>query len=135
MREGQPEIIVMDASVLMNFLCIDRMDLIAVYSHGIVDMDHVSDEISDQYNDQKRRISMAIDAGVFRKRASPPPRRYLSSDHCRRLAAWGPENVPPSPWLCIGGMHWQSMTGKPRRRQGVSIQNSVFLQRRTSWSP
>ena len=63
----------MDASVLMNFLCIDRMDLVAGHSYGFVITDHVSAEISDQYHDQKRRFSMAIDAGVVSQASITTP--------------------------------------------------------------
>ena len=35
----------MDTSVLINFLCIDRMDLIARHSHQFIVTDHVAAEV------------------------------------------------------------------------------------------
>ena len=52
MGDGQPSVIVMDASVLMNFLRIDRLDLLARHSHGFVVTDHVAVEVADRYQDQ-----------------------------------------------------------------------------------
>lgn len=52
----------MDASVLINFLRIDRMDLIARHSHDFIVTDHVAAEISDRYPEQRKRFAEAIDA-------------------------------------------------------------------------
>ena len=38
-------VIALDTSVLINFLCIDRMDLIARYSHQFIVTDHVAAEV------------------------------------------------------------------------------------------
>ena len=64
MAAGRPATIVMDASVLMNFLRIDRMDLIAGHSHDFVVTDHVAVEISDRYPEQQQRFSEATDQGA-----------------------------------------------------------------------
>ena len=61
----RPAIIVTDASVLINFLCIDRIDLIAGHSHAFLATDHVADEISDQYPDQQRRFASALASGAL----------------------------------------------------------------------
>ena len=63
--EGQPAITVTEASVLMNFLRIDWMDLIASHSHDFTATDHVADEISDRYPDQQQRFASGIDAGAI----------------------------------------------------------------------
>ncbi len=59
----RPAIIVTDASVLINFLRIDRIDLIAGHSHTFLATDHVANEISDRYPDQQRRFASALDSG------------------------------------------------------------------------
>ena len=64
MATGRPEIVVTDASVLMNFLRIDRMDLIAGHSHGFVVIDHVAAEISDRYPEQQQRFSETAGRGA-----------------------------------------------------------------------
>ncbi len=61
----RPAIIVTDASVLINFLRIDRIDLIASHSHAFLATDHVANEISDRYPDQRRRFVSALDSGAL----------------------------------------------------------------------
>ena len=58
---GQPAIVVTDASVLINFLRVDRMDLISECSHDFVVTDHVAEEITSRYPDQRQRFALAID--------------------------------------------------------------------------
>lgn len=58
-------VVVTDASVLVNFLRIDRMDLIAGHSHSFMVTDHVADEVSDQYPDQQQRFASAVAAGAL----------------------------------------------------------------------
>ena len=57
--------VVTDASVLVNFLRIDRMDLIAGLSHHFTVTDHVTDEVSDRYPDQRQRLASAVDTGIL----------------------------------------------------------------------
>ena len=52
--------IAMDSSVLINFLKIDRMDLLANHSCRIIATDHVFREISEHYPVQQRRLAEAI---------------------------------------------------------------------------
>ena len=54
----------MDASVLMNFLRIDRMDLIAHHSHDFIVTDHVAAEISDRYPDQQQQFAAALNTNA-----------------------------------------------------------------------
>ena len=61
----QPAIVVTDASVLINFLRIDRIDLIAGHSHAFLATDHVANEVSDRYPDQQRRFASALDSGAL----------------------------------------------------------------------
>ena len=61
----RPAIIVTDASVLINFLRIDRIDLIAGHSHDFLATDHVANEVSDRYPDQQRRFASALDSGAL----------------------------------------------------------------------
>ena len=58
-------IIVTDASVLINFLRIDRIDLIAGHSHAFLATDHVANEVSDRYPDQQRRFASALASGAL----------------------------------------------------------------------
>ena len=63
----------MDASILMNFLRIDRMDLIARHSHDFIVTDHVAAEISDRYPEQQQRFVTAIDAGFISQTSITSP--------------------------------------------------------------
>lgn len=60
MVHASPAIIVSDTSVLVNFLRIDRMDLIAAHSHDFIATDHVASEITDHYPDQQMRLATAL---------------------------------------------------------------------------
>lgn len=76
--EGRPEIVVVDASVLINFLRIGRMDLVACHSHDFVVTDHVAAEISDRYPGQQRRFAEAVDRGdIARTSVTSPEEMFL----------------------------------------------------------
>ena len=62
MNPEDPVIVVTDTSVLVNFLCIDRMDLIAWHSHRFVITDHVTEaeEITEHYPEQQARLKAAL---------------------------------------------------------------------------
>ena len=62
---ARPAIIVTDTSVLINFLRIDRTDLIAGHSHDFLATDHVAAEISDRYPEQQQRFAAVLDAGFI----------------------------------------------------------------------
>ena len=66
-------VVVTDASVLVNFLRIDRMALIAGHSHAFIVTDHVADEVSDRYPDQQQRFAAAIDAGALSRQSVTMP--------------------------------------------------------------
>lgn len=54
----------MDASVLLNFLNIDRVDLLARHSGDFIVTDHVAAEVADQYSGQRHRFASAVEAGA-----------------------------------------------------------------------
>jgi predicted nucleic acid-binding protein len=58
--EGQDVVVITDTSVLVNFLCIDRMDLIARHSHRFMITGHVMEEITDHYPEQQARMNAAL---------------------------------------------------------------------------
>ena len=58
-------VVVADTSVLINFLRIDRMDLLAGHSHAFIVTDHVADEVSDQYPEQQQRFEATVEAGAL----------------------------------------------------------------------
>jgi predicted nucleic acid-binding protein len=53
-------IVVADTSVLVNFLRIDRMDLIGRYPRRFLATDHVDAEITSSYPDQRLRYQRAV---------------------------------------------------------------------------
>ena len=53
-------ILVSDTSVLVNFLWIDRMDLIGEVSYEFFATDHVEDEITQSYAEQQARYQAAL---------------------------------------------------------------------------
>lgn len=60
--------LVVDTSVLINFLCIDRMDLLARHSYAFVVTEHVAAEVKSDYSDQRRRLDFALKSGVLREK-------------------------------------------------------------------
>jgi predicted nucleic acid-binding protein len=58
-------IVVADTSVLINFLRIDRMDLIGCHPQRFLATDHVGAEISDGYPEQQARYQAAIASGLL----------------------------------------------------------------------
>jgi predicted nucleic acid-binding protein len=58
-------IVVADTSVLINFLKIDRMDLLGRYPGRLLATDHVESELADDYPEQKARYATAVTAGVL----------------------------------------------------------------------
>jgi len=58
-----PGIVVADTSVLINFLRIDRMDLIGTHPESFIATDHVAGEITDP--DQQARYAAALSAGFI----------------------------------------------------------------------
>jgi predicted nucleic acid-binding protein len=67
MVHASPSIIVADTSVLVNFLRIDRMDLVAAHAHDFIATDHVAEEITEQYPDQQARYTAALAADTVRQ--------------------------------------------------------------------
>ena len=60
-------VVALDTSVLINFLCIDRMDLIDRYSHQFIVTDHVAAEIEDFYSEQQTRLKAALQSGTLKQ--------------------------------------------------------------------
>ena len=67
MIRASPSVIVADASVLINFLRIDRMDLFARHSHQFLVTDHVAAEVTDFYPDQRTRLDVSFQDGVLQQ--------------------------------------------------------------------
>ena len=59
----QSTIVVADTSVLINFLRIDRMDLIGHHPQRFLATDHVEDELTSDYPDQRMRYQAAVVSG------------------------------------------------------------------------
>lgn len=66
-------IVVADSSVLINFLRIDRMDLIGAYPASFIATDHVAAEISDTYPDQQARYEAALNSGQITEQRVDDP--------------------------------------------------------------
>lgn len=90
-------IVVADTSVLINFLKIDRMDLVGRHPVGFIATDHARAEISDRYQSLVERYAMALSAGHLKEeqitnlvelelfgRLSTTPR--LGSGECSAIA-------------------------------------------------
>lgn len=58
-------IVVADTSVLINFLRINRMDLISRYPGRFLATDHIKSELADDYPEQQTRYDTAVSAGLL----------------------------------------------------------------------
>ena len=58
-------IIIADTNVLINFIRIDRLDLLADHSHQFVITEHVKEEITEHYTVQRKMLQEAIEGGVI----------------------------------------------------------------------
>lgn len=56
-------LLITDTSVLVNFLNVDRTDLIGSHEPKCMITDHVLQEVTDSYPEQKQRLEAAIAAG------------------------------------------------------------------------
>jgi predicted nucleic acid-binding protein len=66
-------IIVADTSVLINFLRIDRMDLIGAHRASFIATDHVAGEIADSYPDQQARYNAALKTAMLEEHRIDDP--------------------------------------------------------------
>lgn len=60
MSDTNKKILITDTSVLINFLNIDRVDLLASFSGSFLITEHVVDEITIDFPDQRTRLNTAI---------------------------------------------------------------------------
>lgn len=114
--EFSGSILVSDSSVLINFLRIDRMDLIAAVSYEFMATDHVADEISEAYPEQRVRYQAALDRGAVAQVSLNDP---YELELFAVLAASGrlKVSVPLSPARSIEATRLLSMTAVRRVRQ------------------
>ena len=88
--EGQRRIVVSDTSVLVNFLRIDRMDLIGGLPDRFVITDHAAAEIADHYPAQQARLQAALAAGILEQHSVADPAAldlFRQLSQTRRLGA------------------------------------------------
>lgn len=65
MERGPDRTLVLDTSVLVNFLAIDRMDLLARFATQCLVTDHVRAEILDHYQDRYQRFQTALASRIL----------------------------------------------------------------------
>ena len=117
-------IVVADTSVLINFLRIDRMDLIAAHPASFIATDHVAAEITDTYPEQQARYAAALNAAqIIEQRIDDPAELEIFL----RLAAKG--RLGAGERVCHRGRSqpalrvWPSTTrgqfNRPSRKQGL----------------
>jgi predicted nucleic acid-binding protein len=74
MPAGSPQDVLLDTSVLINFLVIRRLDLLGGHPrYRFVLTDHVRGEITEHYPDQLAQLQDALNAGWFREMSVTDP--------------------------------------------------------------
>ena len=116
-----PKNVLLDTCVLINFLCIDRTDLLADHPHYCFMLtDHVRSEISEHYSEQLIRLeNLLLSAKVEEITVNTPQELQafaeLSSDD-----AWGRENAPLSPPRLTEASLWQWTIKRPEGKLSLS---------------
>jgi predicted nucleic acid-binding protein len=67
MGKDAPIILILDASVLINFLCIGRTDLLQQHPASIVITEHVTDEVTRAYPNELGALTAAKNAGIVKE--------------------------------------------------------------------
>lgn len=70
----KPSIVVADTSVIINFLRVDRMDLIGRHPASFIATNHVAEEIADAYPEQQDRYAFALRTGYLGEERVDDPR-------------------------------------------------------------
>jgi predicted nucleic acid-binding protein len=84
----EPLIVVADTSVLINFLKLNRMDLIGRHSSKFLVTNHVADEVSRHYTSQRARFQAALDSEILEEHSVTDPQDFaLFGELCRGLGA------------------------------------------------
>lgn len=65
MSNANKKILITDTSVLINFLNIDRIDLLDLYPGLFFITEHVADEITNDFPHQQTRLNQAIEANTL----------------------------------------------------------------------
>ena len=80
-------IVVADASVVIDFLRINRVDLLAGLPLHFTLTDHVAHEVSDRYPNQRKRLASAFDASTLSQIAvtNPEELTFFGSLNSRTL--------------------------------------------------
>ena len=86
-------IVVADTSVLINFLRIDRMDLIGAHPASFIATDHVAAEIADTYPEQQARYAAALSAAHISEQRIDDP-----SARCSAAAISSAKHLPSGGW-------------------------------------
>ena len=109
-------IVVADTSVLINFLRIDRMDLIGAHPASFIATDHVAAEIADTYPDQQARYAAALSAAQLTEQPIDDPSEL---ELFLRLAAKGR----------LGAGERSAIAVALNRKCALAIDNSRAIQR------
>lgn len=65
MSDSSAEVVIADTSVLINFLAVDRLDLLERHPARFLITDHVLGEIQDHYPDRFVRCQAALERGII----------------------------------------------------------------------
>jgi len=65
MKMKEHKVIVADTTILVNFLKINRLDLLKQHSYEFKITDHVVEEITDSYKNQRDLLIQSLNEGIF----------------------------------------------------------------------
>lgn len=87
--EDPSAIVIVDASVLINFLAVDRMDLIQRHSCRFLITDHVRHEVIEHYQEQFARLQKALEQGFIEEISVTDPEEVELFAQFAGMASFG----------------------------------------------
>lgn len=87
--EDPLSIIISDTSVLINFLAINRMDLIKRHSCRFLITNHVRLEVTEHYEEQLTRLQQALDQGILEEIPVTDPKEIETFGKLTELESFG----------------------------------------------
>lgn len=87
--DNPSSIVIADTSVIVNFLAVDRMDLIQRHGCRFFITNHVRQEITEHYHDQFTRLQLALEQNILEEIIVTDPEEVKTFVELTRLTRFG----------------------------------------------
>jgi predicted nucleic acid-binding protein len=119
-------IVITDTSVLINFLVIDRVDLLHRCGHRFLLTDHVVAEVTTHYPDQLRRLEAALDSGMLAQLSVTDPDEI---NLFNKLTSAGRLGLGECSAIAVAAHrhHILAIDDKRAKKQAISLDSSLIV--------